>query len=247
MLSTHTASDLERLGRSVSQSWERRTLKHERTLKQECRLMLRNQPARAGPLHLLTAALLLTAGSATLAGCRTRQSDELALRREFAVPWEATVLRYETSAVEPGWFGREGLRITMVIRLPPAAAQAFTREVVRSGQWRPLPIPTAELRHLAAIRTVLAQRARTAQLTGIPLQPAGTVYNPTADQMLESFRGSLQHQPARGWYQIRTAGNNILWAPKRIPSPLRDDVNDFMLAVLDPADRTLAIRVSSSY
>jgi hypothetical protein len=196
---------------------------------------------------LLAPALLLAVGCATLAGCSARQSDELALRREFAVPWGASVVLYAASPEEPGWFGREGLKITMVFRLSPADAETFSRGALRSGRWRPLPIPAAELRHLAGIRTAIASRTRTAQLTGTLLEPAGSIHNPNAGQMLQSFQASLPPLPRAGLYQIRTAGDNIMGAPKRIISPLRDDVNDFMLAVLDPAERTLTIRVSSSY
>jgi hypothetical protein len=196
---------------------------------------------------LLTPVLLLAVGCATLAGCSARQSDELALRREFAVPWGASVVLYAASPEEPGWFGREGLKITMVFRLSPADAETFSRGALRSGRWRPLPIPAAELRHLAGIRTAIASRTRTAQLTGTPLEPAGSIHNPSAGQMLQSFQATLAPLPRAGLYQIRTAGDNIMGAPKRIISPLRDDVNDFMLAVLDPAERTLTIRVSSSY
>jgi hypothetical protein len=209
--------------------------------------MPRTSAARPCPLPLLTPALLLAVGCATLAGCSTRRSDELALRREFAVPWDATVVRYVASPEEPGWFGREGLKITMVFRLSPAAAETFRRSALRSGRWRPLPIPPAELRHLAGIRTALASRTRLAQVTGTPLEPAGSLHNPSGGQMLESFQATLPPLPRAGWYQIRTAGDNIMGAPKRIISPLRHDVNDFMLAVLDPAQRTLTIRVSSNY
>lgn len=178
--------------------------------------MPRTPAARPCPLPVLAPAMLLAVGCASLAGCSTRQSDELALRREFAVPWGASVVRYAASPAEPGWFGREGLKITMVFRLSPADAATFRSSALRSGRWRPLPIPVAELRHLAGIR-------------------------------LERFQASLPPLPRAGLYQIRTAGDNIMGAPKRIISPLRDDVNDFMLAVLDPAERTLTIRVSSNY
>jgi hypothetical protein len=194
--------------------------------------MPRTPAARPCPLPLLAPVLLLAVGCATLAGCSTRQSDELALRREFAVPWGASVVLYAASPEEPGWFGREGLKITMVFRLSPVDAATFSRGALRSGRWRPLPIPAAELRHLAGIRTALAARTRTAQHTDTPL---------------ERFQATLPPLPRAGHYQIRTAGDNIMGAPKRIISPLRDDVNDFMLAVLDPAERTLTIRVSSSY
>ena len=192
----------------------------------------RTPAARPCPLPVLAPALLLALGCATLAGCSTRQSDELALRREFAVPWGASVVRYAASPAEPGWFGREGLKITMVFRLSPADAATFRSSALRSGRWRPLPIPVAELRHLAGIRTAITSRPDAAQHTGT---------------LLERFQASLPPLPRAGLYQIRTAGDNIMGAPKRIISPLRDDVNDFMLAVLDPAERTLTIRVSSNY
>lgn len=194
--------------------------------------MPRTPAARPCPLPVLASALLLALGCATLAGCSTRQSDELALRREFAVPWGASVVRYAASPAEPGWFGREGLKITMVFRLSPADAATFRSSALRSGRWRPLPIPVAELRHLAGIRTAITSRPDAAQHTGT---------------LLERFQASLPPLPRAGLYQIRTAGDNIMGAPKRIISPLRDDVNDFMLAVLDPAERTLTIRVSSNY
>lgn len=194
--------------------------------------MPRTPAARPCPLPVLAPALLLAVGCATLAGCSTRQSDELALRREFAVPWGASVVRYAASPEEPGWFGREGLKITMVFRLSPADAATFRSSALRSGRWRPLPIPVAELRHLAGIRTAMASRPDAAQHTGT---------------LLERFQASLPPLPRAGLYQIRTAGDNIMGAPKRIISPLRNDVNDFMLAVLDPAERTLTIRVSSNY
>jgi len=194
--------------------------------------MPRTPAARPCPLPVLAPALLLAVGCATLAGCSTRQYDELALRREFAVPWGASVVRYAASPEEPGWFGREGLKITMVFRLSPADAATFRSSALRSGRWRPLPIPVAELRHLAGIRTAMASRPDAAQHTGT---------------LLERFQASLPPLPRAGLYQIRTAGDNIMGAPKRIISPLRNDVNDFMLAVLDPAERTLTIRVSSNY
>jgi len=209
--------------------------------------MPRTPAARPCPRPLLTPVLLLAVGCATLAGCSAPQSDELALRREFAVPWGASVVRYAASPEEPGWFGREGLKITMVFRLSPADAETFSRGALRSGRWRPLPIPAAELRHLAGIRTAIASRTHAAQLTGTSLEPAGSIHNPNARQMLQSFLATLPPLPRAGLYQIRTAGDNIMGAPKRIISPLRDDVNDFMLAVLDPAERTLTIRVSSNY
>jgi hypothetical protein len=195
------------------------------------------------PVPVLTAAL---AGVA-LTSCTLRQSDEGALRREFAIPGAARAVTYRASPSESGWFGREGLRITMVFALSRADFDRYARTAERSGLWQPLPIPEAVLRHLARTRTATEARARQARESGQPLPPAGSVYNPSEEQLVARFRQSLPSPPPTGLYQIRTAGNDILRAPKTIRPTLNQDVNDFMLALLDPGTRTIAIRVSSNY
>ena len=42
--------------------------------------------------------------------------------------------------------------------------------------------------------------------------------------------------PRTGWYQIRTAGNDIMHAAKTVRPTLAENVNDFMLAMLDPKE-----------
>lgn len=52
-------------------------------------------------LRLQPSLLLVALATVLLAGCSTRQSHELALRREFTMPWWARVLLYAASPEEP--------------------------------------------------------------------------------------------------------------------------------------------------
>jgi hypothetical protein len=82
---------------------------------------------------------------------------------------------------------------------------------------------------------------------GKPLPPEGSVYNPSDGQLMKQFSASIPALPRSGWYQIRTAGTNIMRAPKTIHATLDHDVNDFMLAVLDPKEHTVMVRLSTNY
>jgi len=192
---------------------------------------------------LITAVL----SCAVLAGCTTREADELTLRREFKIPRAARVVTYEATPSEPGWFGREGLKITMVFQLSGADFNDLARAAGDSGKWQPLPIPDGVLKHLAGIRTSREARARSARESGMSLPPEGSVYNPTEQQILERFKQSMPAQPRQGLYQIKTAGNDIMHAPKTIRPTLDADVNDFMLAMLDSRHHNVVIRVSTNY
>ncbi len=178
------------------------------------------QPARptGPPLHLLTAALLLTVGSRA-GGLRhqpeRRTGSTAGVRR--APGSHRAARRGPHRRSRAGTDG--GLRFTMVFRLPPAAALLRPApEAVRSGQWRPLPIPTAELRHLAAIRTVLAQKARTAQPGRLPAADRQGP-EPHRRAALQASQASLPPLPRLGWFQIRTAVTDILWARQGDPQP----------------------------
>jgi hypothetical protein len=184
---------------------------------------------------------------AVLAGCTPRQADELTLRREFDIPRAATVITYEATPSESAWFGREGLKITMVFQLSSADFDVLVRAAKDSGNWQPLPIPESVLKHLACIRTSREARVRSARESGQALPPEGSVYNPTEQQILERFRQSMPSHPRTGFYQIRTAGTDIMHAPKTVRSTLDTDVNDFMLAMLDPEHHTIVVRVSTNY
>jgi len=184
---------------------------------------------------------------AVLAGCATRQSDEWILRREFNIPEAATVITYAATPSESGWFGREGLKITMIFQLSDADFDAMARAATGSGTWQPLPIPSGVLKHLAGTRRAREARIRLARELGRAQPPEVSVYNPTDGQILERFRKSMPPHPRTGWYQIRTAGNDIMHAAKAIRLTLDEDVNDFMLAMLDPEQHTVIIRVSTNY
>ncbi len=170
--------------------------------------------------------------SAALAGCMARETDEQVIRRQYGIPAEARVLVAQVSPAEAGWFGREGLRITMVFGLSENDFDALTRRLKSTSEWQPLPIPETTLAHLAGIR-----RARAAE----------GVSNRTDQQLLAQFRQLIPPHPPIGWYQIRTAGTDILHAPKTVRDTLNTDVNDFMLAVLDPEQHTVMVRVSTNY
>ena len=195
---------------------------------------------RSSLLPALLCTLLLT-------GCPARHTDEHRIRQHYGIPATARTVHAQVTPAEAGWFGREGLKISMVFKLSDGDVEAMANQIAASGTWQPLPIPEATLEHLAGIRSTREARIRLAQTTGKPLPPEGSVHNPTAGQLMEQFRQSLPAQPASGWYQISTAGNDILRAPKTVRNTLHTDVNDFMLAMFDPAQRTLIVRVSTNY
>lgn len=182
-----------------------------------------------------------------LTGCAPQETDEQRIRRHYGIPPSARTVQSQVTPAEAGWFGREGLKITMVFKLGEGDIKALANQIAADGTWQRLPIPEATLAHLAGIRSAREARIRLAQNTGEPLPPEGSVYNPTAGQLMQQFRQSLPAQPAAGWYQINTAGNDIMRAPKTVRNTLHTDVNDFMLAMLDPGQRTFIVRVSTNY
>lgn len=110
-----------------------------------------------------------------------------------------------------------------------------------------LPIPESVLRRMAAIDSAKHQRQASANLTGKPLAPEGSVYNPSEQQMLAQFSASLPQPPARGLFQVRTAGDNVLHAPKRIVTNPDTDLIDFMLIMLDDDRQRVLVKVSTHY
>ena len=49
-----------------------------------------------------------------LTGCTTRETDERVIRSQFGIPPTARVLVYEATPAESGWFGREGLKLSLI-------------------------------------------------------------------------------------------------------------------------------------
>ena len=193
---------------------------------------------------------LLIAGflAASLLGCDPRDSDESLIRAEFELPPAAEAIEYISSPPPGGWFGREGLKITLIYQLSPADYAGYAQRARDSGQWRPLPIPEIVLRRMAAIDRAKRQRQASAALTtGKPPATEGSVYNPSEQQMLSQFSASLPQAPARGLFQVRTAGDNVMHAPKRIVTAPDADLIDFMLIMLDDDRQRVLVKVSTHY
>ena len=192
---------------------------------------------------------LLIAGflAASLLGCDPRRSDESLIRAEFDLPPVAQAIEYTSSPPPGGWFGREGLKITLIFQLSPADYIDYAQRARDSGQWRPLPIPENVLRRMAAIDSAKRQRQASAELTGKPPAPEGSIYNPSEQQMLAQFSASLPQAPARGLYQVRTAGDDVMHAPKRIVTTPDRDLIDFMLIMLDDDRQRVLVKVSTHY
>lgn len=182
-----------------------------------------------------------------LACCSTQHSDELALRNEFEIPRGAAVTSYETHPKEPGWFGREGLKVDIVFQLNDDDFRHYATKSSTVTQWRPLPIPEEFLRRMAAIETTKRSLVESYERRGEAPPAEGSVYNPTEQQMLDRFLKSLPPQPSHGLFQIRTAGDNIMHAPKSLYDKPDRDLNDFMLAMLDTDRKQIIIKVSTGY
>lgn len=185
--------------------------------------------------------------AATLLGCDPRRSDENLIRAEFDLPPAAEAIEYTSSPPPGGWFGREGLKITLIYQLSLADYAGYAQRARDSGQWQPLPIPENVLRRMAAIDSAKRQRQASADLTGKPTAPEGSVYNPSEQQMLAQFSASLPQAPARGLFQVRTAGDNVMHAPKRIVTTPDTDLIDFMLIMLDDDRQRVLVKVSTHY
>jgi hypothetical protein len=182
-----------------------------------------------------------------LGGCDPDSRDQSLIRAEFDLPPAAEVIEYASSPPPGGWFGREGLKITLILQLSPTDYAGYAQRARASGQWRPLPIPESFLRRMAAIDSAKRQRQASTDLTGQPLPKAGTVYNPDEQQMLARFTDSLPAPPARGLFQVRTAGDDVLRTPKRIVTTPDTDLSDFMLIMLDDDRQRVLIKVSTFY
>jgi hypothetical protein len=139
------------------------------------------------------------------------------------------------------------LKISIVFQLTPEAYGAYVAKVAANGQWNSLPIPEVYLRRMASIESAKRYRIDSYAKGEKSLPPEGSVYNPTEKQMLNQFVKSLPTQPENGFFQLRTAGTNILYAPKSLVLKPDRDLPDFMLAMLDDERQRIVIKVSSGY
>ncbi|WP_295458491.1 hypothetical protein [uncultured Thiodictyon sp.] len=192
-------------------------------------------------------ALVLAVCTLVLLGCGPGSSDESILRAEFAIPRAARLVSDEAQPKEAGWFGREGLKITIVFQLSEGDYRAYVARAQAAGTWATLPIPEDVLRRMGAVETAKTSIARSYEAQGKPLPAEGSVYNPTQQQLLERFTASLAPQPGDGLFQVRSAGTDIMRARKTIRREPEQDLNDFMLGMLDHAQQRIIIKVSTSY
>lgn len=174
------------------------------------------------------------------------RSDESLLRAEFNVPSQAKLVHYKAHPSEKAWV-RENLTIDVVFQLSDRDYDEYVSSIKSKGTWQSLPIPNEFLRRMGAVETTKAQRIRAYQLQGKTPHQEGSVYNPTEEQLLTNFIASLPNNPQIGLFQCRSAGDNIMYAPKIIHTQLDRDLNDFMLAMLDHERKQMVIQVSTSY
>lgn len=179
--------------------------------------------------------------------CSTSHSDESRLRDEFEIPASARVVSYEAHPKEAGWFGREGLKISIIFQLSDIEFNEYVVRATDSAKWKRLPIPEDFLHRMAAVETVKKSRIQSYQMRGEARPQEGSVYNLTEKQILESFIKSLPPQPANGLFQVRTAGTDIMRAPKIVYKIPDRDLNDFMLVMLDNHRKQIIIKVSTRY
>lgn len=197
-------------------------------------------------MKILLSALLTFTLLLILHGC-FNQSDEQILREEFDIPNSAQTKLIESFPEEGGWFGREGLKINAVFKFNDAEFRNYKDKIEKEEGWQPLPPPKDFLMKMGGIKSHKEGRLRIYKEMGEEVPKEGSVYNPTEDQLYEQFISQLPLTASRGRYQCRSAGNNIMYNPKRIIVNPEKDLNDFMFAVLDYDKKELAIRVSTNY
>ncbi|MEO0162780.1 MAG: hypothetical protein ABIL74_10985 [candidate division WOR-3 bacterium] len=177
----------------------------------------------------------------------SRESDETILRREFSVPASAKTIYSHISPEEPGFFGREGLRIDIGFQFNEQDFQKYLTDALKNGKWRELPIPKDFLMKMLGIESTKQGIIRSYKNSGRDLLEEGSVSNPTIEQLYEDALKSLDLPDTKGFYQCRTAGDDIMRKPKEIKMTLEKDLIDFMLAILDTEKRQLIIRVRTKY
>ena len=202
---------------------------------------------RCADARLFTQFAFLLILGLNLSGCDLRDSDEAILRAEFDIPEQARLIRYEAFPKESGWFGREGLGIDIAFQLDARDYAEYRSRAGMSGQWLSLPIPSEFLHHMAGLERQQTQLRLSHELQGKAMPEAGSVYNPTDEQRLARFVAKLPAMPVQGLFQCRSAGDDILHAPKTVHTRLESDLNDFMLAILDDGRKQVLIKVSTSY
>lgn len=181
-----------------------------------------------------------------ITGCQ--ESDEQILRREFSLSSTVKLLSIKSYPEKPGFFGREGLDITASFQFDPAEFEKFLKNVQQDQTWKPMPPDREFLIKMTGIRAHLKGVEKLSEVTGKPVPPLGSIYNPTEDQLYERWVPNLPLDVKDGIYQCKTAGDDLLHSSRKVPcSEKAGDLNDFMFAVLDTEQRVLRIKVHTRY
>jgi hypothetical protein len=174
-------------------------------------------------------------------------SDEQILRGEFEIPVTAKLVEITSSPQTPGWFGREGLKIVAVFQFAPSDFQDYIEFTEVEGTWFPLPPSREFISKITGVKTSLEALRRSEELLAEEAPGLSARVLPSEEELLENWIDQLTLDSEFGKYQCRTAGDNLLNAPK---VPCRDRagaLNDFMLAVLDEEALKLRVFVHTSY
>jgi hypothetical protein len=205
-------------------------------MKQKCRAMA-------------CVALLGVATAYYSATCVSR-SDKSILRAEFDVPSAARVLSYRAhpdGMASWGPFGREGLEIDLVFQFSDQDYAEYVARAKDLGTWRPLPIPRHFLLRMGAIPFSQEGAARSDTWNGAPLSGEDPIHTAYVEKTLACFVESLPPMPKEGMFQCRSAGTDIMHAPKTVHTHLDKYLDDFMLGVLDHEQKRLIIKVLTRY
>lgn len=176
-----------------------------------------------------------------------KESDEIILRREFSVLASAKMLYYRVYPEKPGFFGRENLKIDMAFQFDEVDFQEYLSDAKKCSKWHDLQIPKEFLMKMCGIKKTKGGIIRLYKEMGKELPEEGSIYNPTIEQLYEKSLKELDLPDVKGLYQCRTAGDDIMHKPKEIKVVLEQDLNDFILAILDIEKKALIVRVRTQY
>jgi hypothetical protein len=174
-------------------------------------------------------------------------SDEQILREEFHIPSSAKLVEIVSSPEQPGWFGREGLEITATFQFSDADFSVYKKAEKIDRTWLPTPPTKDFIFKITGIRSYRAGLQRSNEVLSEHF-PEGTAFSvPSEDELYRDWKERLPLDISQGYYQCKTAGNDILHATKVLCSDRQGDLNDFMLAVIDEEQLELKVFVYTSY
>ncbi len=176
-----------------------------------------------------------------------RISDERVLRNEFDIPVTAELVEITSSPETPGWFGREGLKISATFQFSHSDFQDYMKRAEEEETWVPLPPSREFIYKITGIRSYLEALRRTEEILAEQLPEGGGQTFPAEEELYKNWMEQLPLDNECGMYQCKTAGDDLLNAVKVPCKERAGDLDDFMLAVLDEEGRKLRVFVHTSY